>query len=236
MPRALTGLERAQCRDQCVDFGDGERPVGERGALPAGILQVALDPHGAEQEPPDGDARCVGDQRMLEHSLAAGAPDARLVVRPAQGGGPAGVVARREADALVLRVGEQVDDALRPRVEVDLHRVARRVAEEPRAIAGVRGRVVETRLGEREHRTSRRRRQGELREHHERGDHHEPFGETVSARRACGRRASDRPPSRARRAWSGCARPSSHRSCARSCRSADARCARRPPARSAAGG
>ena len=186
MPRALATLERAECGEQCVDFGDRERRLGECGALATRVLQVALHSHRPEEEPSDGDARRVGDQTVLEHAHASRTPDARSVAGPPQRGGSAGAVARGETDALVLRVREQMDDALRARVEIDLHRVARRIAEEARLIARVCGRVVEPGLGKREHGADRRGRRRELRQQHEGGEDHGPVGERVSVRSASG--------------------------------------------------
>src|SRR5258705_408927 len=98
------------------------------------------------------------------------ARSSRESVSSASSGGGATVGARREADALVLRVGHEVNDALSAGVEVDLQRVAGGVAEEARLIARVGGRIVEPALGEGEHGPSGRERCRELREQQEGGE------------------------------------------------------------------
>ena len=82
LSRLLAAVERTERREEPVDLADGERAVRERGALSSGVLQIALDAHRAEEEPADGDARRIGDERVLEHARASGAADACAIAGP----------------------------------------------------------------------------------------------------------------------------------------------------------
>jgi len=71
-------------------------------------------------------------------------------------------IPRREPDALVEAVGQQLNDAAAARLDVDLDRVSLRVAIEARLIPLIRRGVVHSRLRIREHRKRVLRRDGKL--------------------------------------------------------------------------
>ena len=126
---ALHLLERA-C--EALDFLYDERRIDERRLLSLRILEVSLHAHGAEQEPAKADVRgvhasfstrpsgrAVRDQRVLEAARRPTPRDERARTVPCEVG-RAAVCSRGEAEALVLSVGPEVDDALGTCVEIHL--------------------------------------------------------------------------------------------------------------------
>src|SRR5256885_15942325 len=111
------------------------------------ILEVPLNPHGAEQEETDSDRgrelQGIGHGPRVGRSRYDGAGRA-----PGQLGGPPARVTDGEAHALVGRIGPQVHDASGVAFQVDLERVVARVLGHPRVVAPVRGGVVEPTLRE----------------------------------------------------------------------------------------
>ena len=73
----------------------------------------------------------------------------RLCAVPGERGRCPTTIAGGESDALVLGVGEDVDDPPLAGVQIDLNGVCGRVAIEARGVPAVGGRVIESLLGER---------------------------------------------------------------------------------------
>ena len=136
------------------------------------MLEVALHAHGAKEKPANVDARLVGDECMLDCARPARARDERALAIPSKRGRAAISAPRSEAKAFVFRVGPQVDDAVRSRVQIDLHGVTGGIAKEPRLVSLIGGAVIEAPLGEREHRTHTGGRRGELGEQREGEENH----------------------------------------------------------------
>src|SRR5581483_10493436 len=168
---------------------DPERRAGERTFVSASVLKVALDAHRSKQEQADLDAgragaRRVGDERILEHAGPACSPDAGAPrVVPSESGGEAARASDREADALVESVREEVDGAAALAIDIDLYRVAGRVAKEACLVALIRRGVVDAAFGEGEHGRRRRCGGGELRHEHDPKQRHSA---SPCAARDCG--------------------------------------------------
>jgi hypothetical protein len=156
--RRSAGSRAASAATRAVDL---RHPVGgachARVAAPlrALVLEVALDAHRAEEELADGDRGRVGRDAVGEGAQAPGPPDRRAAPVPPERHRASRGVARGERGALVLGVGEHVHHAPLPGVEVHLHGVPRRVAEEARLVALVGGGVVDPGLREGQHRRDR---------------------------------------------------------------------------------
>src|SRR5258705_4050449 len=152
MPPGVGWGEAIGRGEERVQLGERERAGRERGAMPFLIWKVALDPNRAEQEPTELHGGRVGCEAVLDGTTPAGDPHPRAVAVPAQRRGAPVAVARREAHAGVLGVGQQGDDAPLATVEVDLDGVGPGVPVEARLVALVGGGVVEAGLGEGEDR------------------------------------------------------------------------------------
>src|SRR5207253_9295615 len=141
-------LGRLQLRNvvnKVHQLGPRKRRRVEGQRIVAGVLEVPLHPHGAEQEETDsdrgGELQGIGHGPRVGRSRYEGAGRA-----PGQAGGLANRVTDGEAHALVGRIGPQVHYASGVAFQIDLERDVARVLVQPRVVALVRGRVVEPRI------------------------------------------------------------------------------------------
>ena len=157
MPPPLLRRQPRETRHQQRLLRHPERLRREGKEMPLGILEVALDPHGAEHEPAQLHPRDIEREPELEAPCATGPGDGGRVVAPGGAHRPAARVTRGEPHALVRGVGPDQHGAAALRLQIDLDRVALRVPVEAGLIALVGRWVVESRLREGEDRCHLRR-------------------------------------------------------------------------------
>ncbi len=166
MVRALGRRQPPEVRDQIEQLRllDLRRAEGRAMTLP--ILEVSLEAHGSEEKGSDFQRRRVRRQPVLQRAHAAGFIDGGAVRIPRQRRGSALRVARRESGARVRGVRPEVNDPPIALADVDLHDVARGVAQETSPVSLVRRAVVESRFRECEDREDLLCAGGDLGEHH----------------------------------------------------------------------
>jgi hypothetical protein len=148
----LGGFEPLERSDQLGQFRPREGRSTEGLAVVLLVLEIAFDAHRAEHEPADLERRRLGAQPVLDRVALPRAADHRVVRGPAQPRRLPARVPHGETDALVGGVRPEVHHPPGALVQVDLEGIPACIAEEARAVALVGGRIVETRLGELEHR------------------------------------------------------------------------------------
>src|SRR4051812_10105468 len=142
----LVGPQRGESINHAADLRNNEGAVAKRRLLALRVLEVALDAHGAQQEPANINVGVVRDERMLERAGVSVPRDRGSSPAPVQVGGLSTRRPRGEAETLVLGVSPEVHDALGARVEIDLQRVARGIPEDSGLVSLICDAVVEAAL------------------------------------------------------------------------------------------
>jgi hypothetical protein len=149
--RSDVRIETIQICDQLLLFPQPERGPVEVLEFAPRISQITLNPHGAEEDPTNQDLWGIRDELVLDRPAITGLRNDRVRRSPLEANRLAGPIPNGEPNALIHRVRQQIHDPAPSRVEVYLHDVSFRVAEEACLVTLIRGGVVETLLREGEH-------------------------------------------------------------------------------------
>ena len=138
--------------NQIFFFAQPERRPLEGIRLSSRVSKVALDAHGAQENPADHDLRRIGNELVFYRPSHTRLGNDSVGRTPFQPQWLTSAIADGKAYALVDSICQQVYYPPAARIEINLDDVAFCVAEESRLVPLIRGRIVEARFRERQHR------------------------------------------------------------------------------------